>query len=280
MEQAAWRGMLFFDVFWRKRHLTQRELRAVYTNYYTYVFWALIIAVLVLLDMHGFAERISLAALVVYTISLSAITFSFYYYASVIGIKLSQRYQRFFLVFPLVGFVAVTFATYLVELGMSGYFGGEISLKEAAEKLPLNFILTLVLETFFLTFVMPTAINASDTEDQTSLPDAEATSKTITIVGKTYYCKALVSVSSQDHYVRIRTQDEENLVRARLSDMIGQLGRQNGIQPHRSHWVSRRAVVGLVSCKGHKFLELRDGSKIPVARGRMGDVQAWLEKPD
>jgi len=277
VEQAVWRGMRYYDVFWRKRHLTQRELRAVYANYHTYVFWALIIAIMVLLDLHGFAERVSLTALIVYTISLSVTTFLFYYYASVVGIKLSQRYPRFFLIFPLVGFVAVTFSTYIVELGMSGYFGGQMSLENATEKLPVNLLLTLVLETFFLTFVMPTAITSSDPKKRSS---ANGTADTITIMGKTYFCKALVSVSSQDHYVRIKTKNEESMVRARLSDLIGQLGGQPGIQPHRSHWVSRQAVAGIVSRRGQKFLELHDGSQIPIARGRIGDVRAWLENPD
>ncbi len=279
MEQADWRGMLFYDVFWRKRHLTQRELRMAYANYYTYVFWALIISVLVLLDLHGFAERVSITALVTYSVFITLTTFLFYYFASELGIKLSQRYPRFFLIFPLVGFVAVTLSTYLVELGMSGVFAGEISLEYAAEKLPVNFLLTLVLETFFLTFVMPSTINPDEQKGQKNQTGVEGTCK-LAVMGKTYPCKSLISVSSQDHYVRIRSQDGEDMVRARLSDLIGQLDSQNGIQPHRSHWVSRQAVAGVVSRRGRKFLALHDGSEIPIARGRLGDVQAWLEKPD
>ncbi len=277
MEQAVWRGMPCFDVFWRKRHLTQRELRTVYTNYYTYIFWVLIISVLVLLDLHGFAERVSLTALVTYTTAISGITFLFYYFASAVGIKISQRFPRFFLIFPLVGFAAVTFTTYFVELGMSAIFGNGMSLENAAEKLPLNFVLTLVLETFFLTFVMPTAISSGDGEKKPHEAGSEAARDTITVLGKTYYYKDLISVSSQDHYVRIKTRQAEDLVRARLSDLIGQLGCENGIQPHRSHWVSRQAVVGMVTKDGNKCLELHDGSDIPVARGRVKAVRAWLE---
>lgn len=271
--------MPFFDVFGRKRHLTQRELRKVYASKYTFIFWALIISVVVVLDLHGFAERVSLAALVTYSTSISMITFLFYYLASAIGIKLSQRFSWFFLIFPLVGFVAVVLTTYLVELGMSAYFGDGMSLEGAAEKLPINFILTLVLETFFLTFVMPTAFKSRDLEGKAPPELSAPPCKTITIMGKTYFCKALISVSSQDHYVRIRTEEDEDLVRARLSDLIEQLNGQKGIQPHRSHWVPRRAVVGIVSRKGHKFLELCDGSELPVARGRINSVQAWLEIP-
>lgn len=277
VEQGAWRGMPYYDVFWRKRHLTRRELRAVYANYYTVVFWALIISVLVLLDLHGFAERVSVAAQVVYTTSLAVITFMLYFLFCEIGIKLSQRYVWFFLIFPLVGFVSMTFATYLMEFGMSGYFGGRISLENAASKLPVNLILTLVAETFFLTFVLPMT---SRSKKYIAI-DAEAKAKplceTFIVAGETYFCDQLVSVSSQDHYVRIQTKDSENLVRARLSDLINQLSCQSGIQPHRSYWVARQAVAGMVARDGHKCLELHNGNTIPIARGRLVDVQEWLE---
>ena len=277
VEQVAWRGMPYYDVFWRKRHLTRRELRSVYANYYTVVFWVLIISVLVLLDLHGFAERVSVAAQVVYTSSLAVLTFMLYYLFCEIGIKLSQRYVRFFLIFPLVGFASMTFATYFVEFGMSGYFGGRISLENAASKLPVNLILTLVVETFFLTFVLPVTYRSKKSVAINDGSKAKPACETFIVAGETYFCDQLVSVSSQDHYVRIQTKDNENLVRARLSDLIGQLNCQNGIQPHRSHWVARQAVVGMMTRDGHKCLKLRNGNTIPIARGRLVDVQEWLE---
>ncbi len=278
MEQEIWRGMPYYDVFWRKRHLTRRELRAIYANYYTYVFWALAISMLVLLDLHGFAERVSLSALVAYTVSLVIITVSFYFLGSWLGLKLSKKYAWFFMIYPLLGFVAVSISTYIVELGMSGYFRGAMSVEQAAGKLPENIILTLVLETFYITFVLPIATQFGKRRDKKPLSDAQNTCTTLSIAGKTFFCDQLISVSSQDHYVKVKTDEGEVLLRARLSDLIGQLSCQNGIQPHRSHWVSRRAVAEIKSRDGHKCLVLTDGSPIPIARGRMVDVQAWLEK--
>lgn len=277
MEQVNWRGMLYFDALWRKRHLTRRELRAVYGSSYTIFFWIINISILVLLDLHGFSGRVSFTALVIYATSITVMTFMLYFLACEIGINLSRRYSRFYLILPLVGIVAATVSTYIVELGMTGTFGGGVSIERAAEKLPVNVALTLVLETFYLTFVLPIAVKSYKFIKRRRTSNEKKRCETLVIAGKTIFCDHLLSISSQDHYVRIRTNTEEVVVRARLSDIIGQLDSQGGIQPHRSHWVARRAVSEIITQTGHKMLELNDGSKIPIARGRMVDVQAWLE---
>ncbi|MBL1437374.1 MAG: LytTR family transcriptional regulator [Rhodobacteraceae bacterium] len=277
LEQVVWRGMPYFDVFWRKRHLTRRDLRAVYANYYSYVYLLLMASLIVLLDLHGFSERVSLTAMAAYSISLAVTTLTFYVLAALIGLAFSRRYSRFFMIAPFVGFTAITISTYIVELGMSGYFGAGISLEHAAEKLPVNLILTLVLETLYITFVLPIAVRDSEKEEIQASHGLENAPETLSIAGKTFFCDQLLSVSSQDHYVRILTHDGESVVRARLSDLIGQLDTQNGIQPHRSHWVARGAVHGIACRDGHKYLELNDGSEVPIARGRMIEVQEWLE---
>ncbi len=278
MEQANWRGMLYYDVLWRKRHLTTRELRRVYANYYSYVFWAMVISILILLDFHGFAERISLAALSVYTISITVVTFSLYYLVTLAGIKISQRVDGFFLIFPIVGFFVTTVATYAVELGVSGYFGNGMSTQYALEKLPANVILTIVLETLYLTFVIPVALT---TEPNPKVINDDTVGKapncnSITVSGHTFDCADFVWASSQDHYINVKTKETELLIRARMSDLVAQLSCRNGIQPHRSHWVAREAVVEMESFEGHKRLKLTDGTYIPIARGRISAVQEWL----
>ncbi|NOR62957.1 MAG: hypothetical protein GQ535_10745 [Rhodobacteraceae bacterium] len=280
MEQADWRGMPYYDVLWRKRHLTTRELRAVYANYYSYVFWAMVISLLILLDLHGFAGKISLVALTVYTLSIIVVTFSLYFLVTLTGIKISQRFGGFFLIFPIVGVCVTTIATYVVELGMSGYFGNALSVEHALEKLPANIILTIVLETLYLTFVVPVAVSSNGSNPKiikNHTDDTGASCKSIIVSGHTFKCAELISASSQDHYIIVKIKDDETLIRARMSDLIMQLNCRNGIQPHRSHWVAREAVVGMDSVDGQKRLNLIDGTFIPVARGRTAAVQEWLE---
>lgn len=277
MKQGVWRGMPYFDAFWRKRHLTRREMQKIFTSYYAYVFLVMVITVAVLLDIHGFAARVSVTALVTYTVSLTFLTFALYFYATDIGLKLSEKFNWFFMIYPLVGFAAITVATVVVELGMSSTFGGQLSLERAPEKWPVNLVLALVMETLFITFVVPTVLNSNLSEENQDKPIEDAASISINIAGISFAYEQLISVSAQDHYVRIRTKEGEQMIRARLSDIITQFPPQNSIQPHRSHWVSREAADSVESNDGHKTLKLTDGSSVPIARGRLRDVQAWLE---
>jgi len=280
LEQANWRGMPYYDVLWRKRHLTLRELRDAYANYYTYVFWAMVVALLVLLDLHGFAERVSLTALFVYTLSLAVVTVSLYVFVTFVGIKISKKHESFFVIYPIVGLILMTIATYLVEAGMSSTFGGGLSFENVIEKLPANLILNVVLETLYLTFVLPVAAGSFFPEIAALAPTPNSQNikaKMVVIAGHKFDSTDLVSLSSQDHYIAVKTQGGEQLIRARLSDVVEQLGNQDGIQPHRSHWVARKSVVEVENVEGQKRIKMTDGTNIPVARGRIASVQEWLE---
>lgn len=85
-------------------------------------------------------------------------------------------------------------------------------------------------------------------------------------------------VRALEHYVEIHLEpNDQRVVRARLSDFIEQVEQHHGIQTHRSWWVSLRAAKQLITENGKRFLELHDGQKIPVSRGRLPDVQQWLD---
>jgi len=57
------------------------------------------------------------------------------------------------MIYPVAGFMAISFATFIVEEGMSSVFGGGLSLEHMAAKLPVNIVLGHVLETTYLNFV-------------------------------------------------------------------------------------------------------------------------------
>lgn len=87
----------------------------------------------------------------------------------------------------------------------------------------------------------------------------------------------LLSLKSVEHYVEIATTDQTFIERAPLRDLVAQLEAANGIQCHRSHWVSRGAVRGVTRRGGNVLLELVDGAEVPVSRGRRQEVEAWLD---
>ncbi|NIY99237.1 hypothetical protein HC022_24400 [Salipiger sp. HF18] len=59
--------------------------------------------------------------------------------------------------------------------------------------------------------------------------------------------------------------------------MVAQTRPEDGIQPHRSWWVSRRTVGRLGTRSGREVLQLSDDSQVSVARGRVEDVRDWIE---
>lgn len=76
----------------------------------------------------------------------------------------------------------------------------------------------------------------------------------------------LISMSSEDHYLRVRTDQGEALILMRLSDAIAACSTLNGAQVHRSWWVARQAVSGARKGDGRGTLVLEDGSEVPVSR--------------
>lgn len=76
----------------------------------------------------------------------------------------------------------------------------------------------------------------------------------------------LISMSSEDHYLRVRTDSGEALILMRLSDAIAACSALDGAQVHRSWWVSRSAVIDARKGDGRGTLILEDGSEVPVSR--------------
>lgn len=85
---------------------------------------------------------------------------------------------------------------------------------------------------------------------------------------------ALVALSSEDHYTRIRTTKGEDLVLIRLADAIREAEPTTGMQVHRSHWVALDQVVAVRRNGERAMLRLRMGDDIPVSRAHMTALKA------
>lgn len=84
-------------------------------------------------------------------------------------------------------------------------------------------------------------------------------------------------ITAQEHYVRLQLDDQQVLQRARFGDIVNALNDHEGVQPHRSWWVGRGAAPRMTRREGKPVLELQDGTLVPVARGRITEVQNWLD---
>lgn len=77
---------------------------------------------------------------------------------------------------------------------------------------------------------------------------------------------ALVAISVEDHYVRIRTDKSEEMILMRLADAIKEVGQTAGLQVHRSHWVATAAVTSAKRTGDRAILTMSHGDDIPVSR--------------
>lgn len=81
-------------------------------------------------------------------------------------------------------------------------------------------------------------------------------------------------LTMQDHYVQVVTSKGSELVLLRFGDALEELDGSDGLQIHRSHWVSRGAIAGWRRDKGKLLLEMSDGTELPVSRSYTKAVRA------
>lgn len=89
----------------------------------------------------------------------------------------------------------------------------------------------------------------------------------------------LLCLQMEDHYVRVHTPDGSVLVLIPLKQAIAELDGVEGMQVHRSWWVARRAVAGVVADSRNLRLRLTNGVEAPVARANVARLRAagWID---
>ncbi len=88
----------------------------------------------------------------------------------------------------------------------------------------------------------------------------------------------LLCLSMEDHYVRLHTVQGSALVLMSLSQAIEEVGELEGLQVHRSWWVARRAVEGVIEDGRKLRIRLKGGLEAPVSRASVPRLRAagWL----
>ena len=84
---------------------------------------------------------------------------------------------------------------------------------------------------------------------------------------------ALISLSVNDHYVNVSTTTGREMLLMRLSDAIEETYGVEGLQVHRSHWVSLEHVKSVARDKDRAQITLSDGQVIPVSRSYMPSIR-------
>ena len=87
----------------------------------------------------------------------------------------------------------------------------------------------------------------------------------------------LLAVSADDHYVRVLTDQGEHRVLLRFSDALRELRDHDGVQVHRSHWVSRSSAARIGKKGQNHRLYLINGRDVPVSRTKLETVRSALK---
>jgi hypothetical protein len=89
----------------------------------------------------------------------------------------------------------------------------------------------------------------------------------------------VLCLQMEDHYVRLHTERGSALVLMSLSQAVAGLKDVEGLQTHRSWWVARDAVDGLIEDGRNLRLRLKGGLQAPVSRSRVGALRGagWLD---
>lgn len=89
----------------------------------------------------------------------------------------------------------------------------------------------------------------------------------------------LLSIATEDHYLRVTTEIGHDLILFRLSDAVAELDPALGQQVHRSFWVARRAVTKVERDESRTWLVLSNGAKVPVSQTYLPALRqaGWLD---
>jgi len=89
----------------------------------------------------------------------------------------------------------------------------------------------------------------------------------------------LLCLQMEDHYVRAHTSTGSDLILIPLHQAVAELQGLDGLQVHRSWWVSRGAVVAVERDGRSVRLKLRNGVCAPVSRRAVAALKAaaWID---
>ena len=83
----------------------------------------------------------------------------------------------------------------------------------------------------------------------------------------------IIRMHAQDHYVEIVTTQGSTLLTERFSDSVEKLERLDGIQCHRSHWISLGHVDDLTRSGSAYICTMSNGDQVPVSRRRYAELK-------
>jgi hypothetical protein len=91
----------------------------------------------------------------------------------------------------------------------------------------------------------------------------------------------IICLKSELHYVRVVTTVGERLVLYNLKDAIADLKPDvEGIQTHRSYWVSGQHIQSMITDRGRNFILATGSRYIPVSRRKLPHIRQYVKRLD
>ncbi|NVO26989.1 LytTR family transcriptional regulator [Donghicola sp. C2-DW-16] len=271
IQQALCREMHTFDALWHEIHLTLREIPLIFTRRESVVFLCLAGLTLIALDPHDFLDHITIIEAAFVWIFAEGI-FAVVYFAILLGIAMlpAKNPQRVYLPIPSAAAFAVT--TVFTE-SLIGALSNGVYIPKIWPDIIAFAAVAQLFEFLFVRYLLPDVL--ADIRKNAPLPPTQSM---LTIGDHTWSIDDIAAISSNQHYLRVDLCDgTQTTVRARISDVIDTIEPDRGLQPHRSWWVARHAGPALISEGRKRWLTTQHGHKIPVARGRIDEVEKWLD---
>lgn len=148
-------------------------------------------------------------------------------------------------------------------------------------------ILALTVVSFIIKYIVPT-MELEETEDHPSElhktathsdgKSTESERNLVQIGNQAIRGEELKMLEAQGNYVKVVTTQGNSLVRGTFSELLKEAESVDGVQIHRSHWVSLDACRGLTRKSKEQFLQLDTGEMLKVARSRVKHVEEQLAK--
>ncbi|MEM6900757.1 MAG: LytTR family DNA-binding domain-containing protein [Pseudomonadota bacterium] len=145
---------------------------------------------------------------------------------------------------------------------------GEISTRFAAVQYGYVFVVSVVVTTV-VWYTQRLSNRAQETGDSVVDPLAKFMER----LPVKYRTADLYAVSAEDHYLRVHTSVGEELILMRFGDAMRELGMADGLQTHRSWWVSSSGVADSRRDAGKLVLVLKSGGEAAVSRTYAGAVK-------
>jgi len=143
------------------------------------------------------------------------------------------------------------------------------------QTVPVSFIPGLFLQVLVISIVVFTlGILWERASQNTDTPSRDPIKHFLEHLPMKYRDTELYAVSSEDHYLRVHTDKGEELILMRLSDAIHALKEADGLQTHRSWWVSAAGVSELRRDNGKVEILLKSGATAPVSRTYQPAIKA------